>query len=161
MHRTLVDYARRHRTSKRGGQALTIEFEEASVAREEPTADLVAIDDALNTLAKHDARKSRIVELRFFGGFSVEETAEVLKISPRTVNANGAFPARGCIARWLGKRHLIAEGTSVERVTRRRTTLHASTLDFLLLTFEWDRTARNWSPPSGRRCRNSASTGYG
>ena len=85
MRRTLVDYARRHRTSKRGGQALTIEFDEASVAREEPTADLVAIDDALNTLVKHDPRKSQIVELRFFGGLSVEETAEVLKISPRTV----------------------------------------------------------------------------
>src|SRR5262245_36304822 len=85
MRRTLVDYARRHRTSKRGGQALTIEFDEASVAREEPTADLVAIDDALNTLAKRDPRKSHIVELRFFGGLSIEETAEVLKISPRTV----------------------------------------------------------------------------
>ena len=85
MRRTLVDYARRHRTSKRGGQAMTIEFDEASVAREEPSADLVAIDDALNTLAKHDPRKTQIVELRFFGGLSVEETAEVLKISPRTV----------------------------------------------------------------------------
>ena len=85
MRRTLVDYARRRRTSKRGGQALMIEFDEASVARQEPTADLVAIDDALSSLAKHDPRKSQIVELRFFGGLTVEETAEVLKISPRTV----------------------------------------------------------------------------
>jgi RNA polymerase sigma factor (TIGR02999 family) len=85
MRRTLVDHARRHRRSKRGGHAVTIEFDEASVAREERTHDLVAIDDALNTLAKHDPRKSHIVELRFFGGLSVEETAAVLKISPRTV----------------------------------------------------------------------------
>ena len=85
MRRTLVDHARRHRTNKRGGQALTIELDEASVAHAGPTADLVAIDDALNALAKHDRRKSQIVELKFFGGLSVEETAEVLKISPRTV----------------------------------------------------------------------------
>src|SRR5262245_47697934 len=85
MRRTLVDYARRHRTSKRGGQALTIEFDEASIARQEPTADLVAIDDALTDLAKHDRRKSQIVELKFFGGLNAEETAEVLNISSRTV----------------------------------------------------------------------------
>jgi RNA polymerase sigma factor (TIGR02999 family) len=85
MRRTLVDHARRHRTGKRGAGALTIEFDEAVVAPSEPTADLVAIDDALNDLAKQDSRKSQIIELRFFGGLSVEETAEVLKISPRTV----------------------------------------------------------------------------
>jgi RNA polymerase sigma factor (TIGR02999 family) len=84
MRRTLVDHARRRRTSKRGGEALTIAFDEAVVPQER-TADLIAIDDALNTLAKQDSRKSQIVELRFFGGLTVEETAEVLKISPRTV----------------------------------------------------------------------------
>ena len=85
MRRTLVDHARRRRTSKRGGEALTIAFDEASVACQEPTADLVAIDEALSALATHDLRKSQIVELRFFGGLTVEETAEVLKLSPRTV----------------------------------------------------------------------------
>jgi RNA polymerase sigma-70 factor (ECF subfamily) len=85
MRRTLVDHARRHRTSKRGGDALTIAFDEAAMPSPERTADLVAIDDALNTLATRDSRKSEIVELRFFGGLTVEETAEVLKISPRTV----------------------------------------------------------------------------
>jgi RNA polymerase sigma factor (TIGR02999 family) len=85
MRRTLVDHARRHRTSKRGGDALTIAFDEAAMASPERTADLVAIDDALNALAEHDRRKSQIVELKFFGGLSVEETAEVLKISTRTV----------------------------------------------------------------------------
>jgi RNA polymerase sigma factor (TIGR02999 family) len=85
MRRTLVDHARRYLTSKRGGGALTIAFDEASVVPQERTADLVAIDDALNTLATQDSRKSQIVELRFFGGLTVEETAAVLKISPRTV----------------------------------------------------------------------------
>lgn len=85
MRRTLVDHARRHRTSKRGGHALTLSFDETAVVPQERTADLIAIDDALNTLATRDPRKSEIVELRFFGGLTVEETAEVLKISPRTV----------------------------------------------------------------------------
>jgi RNA polymerase sigma factor (TIGR02999 family) len=85
MRRALVDHARRHRTSKRGGEAVTIAFDETAVAAPARTADLVAIDDALNALAATDERKSQIVELRFFGGLSVEETAEVLKISPRTV----------------------------------------------------------------------------
>ena len=85
MRRTLVDHARRHRTTKRGGQSITLSFDEATVVPQERGADLVAIDDALNTLATQDPRKSQIVELRFFGGLTVEETAEVLKISPRTV----------------------------------------------------------------------------
>jgi RNA polymerase sigma factor (TIGR02999 family) len=85
MRRVLVDHARRQRRGKRGGDAVTIAFDEAAVVPRESTADLVAIDDALNALATHDVRKSQIVELRFFGGLSVEETAEVLKISSRTV----------------------------------------------------------------------------
>jgi RNA polymerase sigma factor (TIGR02999 family) len=85
MRRVLVDHARRQRRAKRGGDALTIVFDEAAVIPKDRTADLVAIDDALNALATHDVRKSQIVELRFFGGLSVEETGEVLKISSRTV----------------------------------------------------------------------------
>ena len=85
MRRTLVDHARRHRTAKRGGQSITLSFDDATVVPQERGADLIAIDDALNTLATQDPRKSQIVELRFFGGLTVEETAEVLKISPRTV----------------------------------------------------------------------------
>jgi RNA polymerase sigma factor (TIGR02999 family) len=85
MRRTLVDHARRHRTGRRGGNAITVAFDEGAVVPEQPTNNLVAIDEALNALATMDARKSQIVELRFFGGLSVEETAEVLKISPRTV----------------------------------------------------------------------------
>jgi RNA polymerase sigma-70 factor (ECF subfamily) len=85
MRHVLVDHARRQRRGKRGGDAVTIAFDEAAVVPKERAADLVAIDDALNALATHDVRKSQIVELRFFGGLSVEETAEVLKVSPRTV----------------------------------------------------------------------------
>ena len=85
MRRVLVDHARRQRRGKRGGDALTIAFDEAAIVPQQPTTDLVAIDEALKALATVDARKSQIVELRFFGGLSVEETAEVLKISSRTV----------------------------------------------------------------------------
>ena len=86
MRRTLVDHARRHHAGKRGGHAITVSLDEtAIVSQERSAAELIAIDEALTRLAARDARKSQIVELRFFGGLSVEETAEVLTISPRTV----------------------------------------------------------------------------
>jgi RNA polymerase sigma factor (TIGR02999 family) len=85
MRRALVDHARRKRYAKRGGGAITVSLDPAAVASPPRSADLVAIDDALKSLAAFDARKSRIVELRFFGGLTVEETAEVLKVSPRTI----------------------------------------------------------------------------
>ena len=85
MRRTLVDYARRHRAGKRGGLAITVSLDETAIVSQERSAELIAIDEALTRLAARDARKSQIVELRFFGGLSVEETAEVLTISPRTV----------------------------------------------------------------------------
>lgn len=85
MRRILVDYARRHRNLKRGGQFVRVSLDEEVISPAVQSADLVALDEALERLAAIDARKSRIVELRFFGGLSVEETAEVLKVSPRTV----------------------------------------------------------------------------
>jgi RNA polymerase sigma factor (TIGR02999 family) len=85
MRRILVDHARSRQYLKRGGQAVKAPLDEATVVSTERTTDLVALDDALNSLATIDPRKSRIVELRFFGGLSVDETAEVLKVSPRTV----------------------------------------------------------------------------
>jgi RNA polymerase sigma factor (TIGR02999 family) len=85
MRRVLVSYARSRKYEKRGGGALKVSLEEVAIASQERGTDLVALDDALTSLAAFDPRKSRIVELRFFGGLSVEETAEVLKISPRTV----------------------------------------------------------------------------
>ena len=85
MRRILVDYARSHNYVKRGGEAHHLPLEDAAVFSAEQAPDLVALDDALKSLAAFDPRKSQVVELRFFGGLSVEETAEVLKVSPRTV----------------------------------------------------------------------------
>src|SRR5919197_1351201 len=85
MRRILVDHARNHHYAKRGGDAHKVSLDEGAVVAQEQAADLIALDDALRSLAAIDERKSRIVELRFFGGLSVEETAEALKISPRTV----------------------------------------------------------------------------
>jgi len=85
MRRILVDFARSRDYFKRGGEAQHVSLDEATVVTQEKDADFVALDDALNSLAAIDSRKSKIVELRFFGGLSVEETAEFLGISPRTV----------------------------------------------------------------------------
>lgn len=85
MRRVLVDQARERRYLKRGGHALRVSLSEAEGVVVERGADLIALDDALNSLATFDERLSKIVELRYFGGMSVEETAEALKVSPRTV----------------------------------------------------------------------------
>jgi RNA polymerase sigma factor (TIGR02999 family) len=85
MRRILVDHARARRAQKRGGPAARVTFDEALVVTDEPREDFVALDDALEALAKFDVRKSRAVELRFFGGMTVEETATALKVSPETV----------------------------------------------------------------------------
>ncbi len=85
MRRVLVDYARRRGFHKRGGGAQRVTLHEAVATASDPAVDVLALDRALEALEKIDARKSRIVELRFFGGLSVEETAEVLKVSTDTV----------------------------------------------------------------------------
>lgn len=87
MRRILMDHARKHTAEKRGGDAelLPIE-EEILVVSHDKSAELVALDDALNQLAEMDERKAKIVELRYFGGLSIEETAEVLGVSVPTVN---------------------------------------------------------------------------
>jgi RNA polymerase sigma factor (TIGR02999 family) len=85
MRRVLVDFARSRQADKRGGEACHVELEEAAEVPLSQKTDLVALDEALKALASMDSRKSQIVELRFFGGLSVEETAEVLKVSPRTI----------------------------------------------------------------------------
>jgi RNA polymerase sigma-70 factor (ECF subfamily) len=90
MRRILVDHARRHAYAKRGGGALTLALEEAVATPQRREVDLVALDDALDTLAKLDERQSRMVELRFFGGLSIEETSEVLGISAPTVKREWA-----------------------------------------------------------------------
>jgi RNA polymerase sigma factor (TIGR02999 family) len=85
MRRILTDFARSRRYIKRGAEAPHVPLDEALTVSQELPKDLVALDEALNSLAKVDPRASQVVELRFFGGLSAEETAEVLKISPETV----------------------------------------------------------------------------
>jgi RNA polymerase sigma factor (TIGR02999 family) len=85
MRRILTDFARSRRTLKRGGQAAQVAFDEALIVSREPRADLLALHEALERLETVDPRKSQVVELRFFGGLSAEETAEVLNVSPETV----------------------------------------------------------------------------
>ncbi|HVN06982.1 MAG TPA: sigma-70 family RNA polymerase sigma factor [Bryobacteraceae bacterium] len=91
MRRILVDWARSRQASKRGGEAQPLQLEEALVVADEPGADIVALDDALNALSALDPRKGQVVEMRFFGGLSVEETAAVLKTSPETVMRDWKF----------------------------------------------------------------------
>lgn len=85
MRRILVDHARARRTLKRGGPDARVTLDEALIVAKELPDDFVALDDALHALAAFDERKSRVIELRFFGGLSVEETAAALAVSPDTV----------------------------------------------------------------------------
>jgi RNA polymerase sigma factor (TIGR02999 family) len=85
MRRILVDFARKRPKISIGEAVRYVSLEEAFTVTTEKTADLVALDEALNELAKFDERKARIVELKFFGGLTVEETAEVIKVAPVTV----------------------------------------------------------------------------
>jgi RNA polymerase sigma factor (TIGR02999 family) len=91
MRRILVDFARARQRVKRGGDVVQVTFDEALAISQEPNAALIALDDALRALAAVDERKSKVVELRFFGGLSVEETAEVLKVSSITVMRDWAM----------------------------------------------------------------------
>jgi RNA polymerase sigma factor (TIGR02999 family) len=85
MRRILVDYARSRRYNKRGGEWRQVPLDEAVAVFRDQRTDLVALDDALRTLAEIDPRKGRVVEMRFFGGLSIKETAEVLSVSAETV----------------------------------------------------------------------------
>ena len=85
MRTILVDHARSHASAKRGGGARKLELNEALVVSQQKASEVIALDEALNQLALIDPRQSRIVELRFFGGLTVEEAAEVLDVSPVTI----------------------------------------------------------------------------
>lgn len=91
MRRILVDDARRRSFDKRGGSRIQVSLSEALSVAQEQAANVLALDDALKNLAANDARQSEIVELRFFGGLSIDETAEVLKVSPGTVMRDWTF----------------------------------------------------------------------
>jgi RNA polymerase sigma factor (TIGR02999 family) len=85
IRRILVDHVRTRQRAKRGGDAVQVTLDEALASPQMTAIDVVALDDALDALSQFDARKGRVVELRFFGGLSVEEAAEVLQVSPETV----------------------------------------------------------------------------
>lgn len=92
MRRILVDHARKKNRDKRGGQAETLQFDDEIIFRQsDPSIDLVALDQALIRLAENDPQQARIVELRYFGGYTLEETAEILDISRTTVAADWAM----------------------------------------------------------------------
>jgi RNA polymerase sigma-70 factor, ECF subfamily len=86
IRRILVDHARGHRSAKRGGDAVHVPLDEALLGAQARGVEVVALDEALSALSAIDARKGRVVELRYFGGLTVEETAEVLQVSPETVH---------------------------------------------------------------------------
>ena len=91
MRQILVDEARKRNSAKRGGDAIQVSLTEATNVVQEQAANVVALDDALKTLEGIDGRQSEIVELRFFGGLSIEETAKVLGVSPGTVMRDWTF----------------------------------------------------------------------
>ena len=107
MRRILVDYARSRNYAKRGGGAARISFDEALIVSDERSAEVVNVHEALERLAKFDARKSQIVELRFFGGLSIDETAEVLSVSPGTVMRDWTLAKA-----WL-RREISSDGSAV------------------------------------------------
>ncbi len=104
MRRILVDFARARHKLKRGGGAVHVSLDDAPPMRYEADAELIALDDALKTLASFDPRKSRVIELRFFGGLSVEETAEALNVSAITVMRDWGL-AKAWLLRELDRRH--------------------------------------------------------
>ncbi len=113
MRRILVDHARGRQAAKRGGGAHLAHLEEACVVAPEPDEDLVALDEALDALAKTDPRKAQVVELRFFGGLSVEETAAVLNVSQDTVTRDWRL-ARAWLARELSHKKPHGPGALAE-----------------------------------------------
>lgn len=91
MRRILVDEARKRKSDKRGGDAIHVTLNEAKNVANEQATNVVALDNALKTLEAIDARQSKIVELRFFGGLSIEETADLLEVSPGTIMRDWTF----------------------------------------------------------------------
>jgi RNA polymerase sigma factor (TIGR02999 family) len=102
MRRILLDYSRSYQAAKRGGNAEKVFLEEAAIISKTRPADVVALDEALTRLAEIDTQQARLVELRFFGGLSVEETAGVMEVSPATVKRHWTV-AKAWLARELAK----------------------------------------------------------
>src|SRR5579871_3077629 len=114
MRRILIDHARGHLRQKRGGEHRKVSLDEALIFSEKQKDELLAVDDSLNQLAKLDPRQARIVEMRFFGGLSVEETAEVLGVSPKTVKRDWSV-AKAWLYADLKERYGIDAATMGDR----------------------------------------------
>jgi len=112
MRQILVDHARRHAAGKRGSGASNVTLDEALVPARAENSDIVALDEALSLLGQVDERKCRIIEMRYFGGCTVEETAEALKTSPATVSRDWTF-ARA----WLHNELAGAPGSGHSQAT--------------------------------------------
>jgi RNA polymerase sigma factor (TIGR02999 family) len=106
MRQVLVDYARKHVAAKRGASSLTLSLDEAVAPPRKRDLNLMALDDALSRLAARDARQSRIVEMRFFGGLSIHEASQVLKVSPATVKREWTV-ARAWLYRELARVEIV------------------------------------------------------
>lgn len=104
MRQILIDYARRHRAAKRGGNAGKVSLEETAILSAERDVDVLALDEALRELAKIDARQSRVVELRFFAGLSLEEISQALEIAPATVERDW-IAARAWLHRQISRKN--------------------------------------------------------
>ena len=114
MRRILIDHARGHTRQKRGGEQKKVSLDEAFVFSEKQADELLAVDDSLNRLAEIDPRQARVVELRFFGGLSVEEAAEVLGVSPKTIKRDWSV-AKAWLYADLKERHGIDAAAMGER----------------------------------------------
>jgi RNA polymerase sigma-70 factor (ECF subfamily) len=114
MRRILIDHARGHLRQKRGGEHKKVSLDEAFIFSEQQSAELLAVDESLTRLSKLDQRQGRVVELRFFGGLGVEEAAEVLGISPKTVKRDWSI-AKAWLYADLKERHGIDAGAMGER----------------------------------------------
>lgn len=102
MRRILINYAKNRMAQKRGGDQIAVTFDEQSMPANNKAEELIALDEALGRLAELDARQARIVELRFFGGLTVDEISEMLKVSPVTIHRDWRL-ARAWLGRELGK----------------------------------------------------------
>jgi RNA polymerase sigma-70 factor, ECF subfamily len=114
MRRILIDHARGHARQKRGGEQKKVALDEVLVFAEQQADELLAVDESLDRLAEIDPRQGRVVELRFFGGLSVEESAEVLGVSPKTVKRDWSV-AKAWLYADLKERYGIDAATMGER----------------------------------------------
>jgi RNA polymerase sigma-70 factor, ECF subfamily len=114
MRRILIDHARGHKRDKRGGEQKKVSLDDVFVFSEQQADELLAVDDSLNRLAAIDPRQARVVELRFFGGLSVEEAAEVLAVSPKTIKRDWSV-AKAWLYADLKERHGIDPAAMGER----------------------------------------------